>query len=456
MEAMAAKREHWSGRVGFILANISAAVGLGSVWKFPYEVGTNGGGAFVLFYLVGVAAVVLPLMLAEFAIGRHGRMDAIGSIAKVAAASHASRHWRGLGALGVAAGFLILSFYSVIGGWAIAYTAGILSEGMPAAEAEAVQERFKALLASPLQLAFYHLVFMAMTAVVVARGVVHGIEEVSKILMPLLAALIAALAVYAAIEGDFVGTLRFLLAFDTTHLTARVALEALGLGFFSIGVGFSILITYAAYAGTEINLNQAAIVTVVSDTAISLLAGFAVFPLVFAEGLSASSGPGLVFTTLPLAFARFPFGSIAAVAFFLLLLIAALGSAVSLLELAVAPLRNLTGLSRSAATTITAFACWVTGLATVLSFNLWADWFPLGAVPTFAKATVFELIDHLTSNVMLPVAGFGLSLFVGWVVSERLLADELGLTSPALATIRALLRYVIPATIAAVSIAPWV
>ena len=181
-----AKRELWSGRIGFILANIAAAVGLGSIWKFPYEVGTNGGGAFVLFYLVSLALIVLPLMLAELALGRRGRSDAIRSILNVASAAAASSRWGFVGAIGVLAGFLILSFYSVIGGWAIAYLVDTVQIGLPAGDAQAAQARFDALLASPLKLALYHLVFMAIAAAIVARGIAGGIEEASKILMPML------------------------------------------------------------------------------------------------------------------------------------------------------------------------------------------------------------------------------------------------------------------------------
>ncbi len=287
---MRAKRELWSGRLGFILANIASAVGLGSIWKFPYEVGANGGSAFVLFYLVGIALIVLPLMLAELALGRRGRSDAIRSILKVASTSNASAAWGLVGVLGVIAGFLILSFYSVIGGWAIAYAVDTLRVGLPAGEAQAAQARFDALLASPLKLALYHFVFMAVTTVIVARGIKGGIEEAAKILMPMLVVLLAALALYSALEGDFAGTLRFLFAFDAAQMKPHVALEALGLGFFSIGVGLCVMITYAAYAGPQIDLRQVAVFTVVSDTAISFMAGFAVFTLVFAEQLDPSGG----------------------------------------------------------------------------------------------------------------------------------------------------------------------
>ena len=452
---MPAKRELWSGRIGFILANTASAVGLGSIWKFPYEVGANGGSAFVLFYLLGIALIVLPLMLAELALGRRGRSDAIRSILEVASSSRASARWGLVGALGVVAGFLILSFYSVIGGWTIAYVVDTVRIGLPAGDPQAAQARFDALLASPLELTIYHFVFMAVTTAIVARGIQGGIEEAAKILMPALVILIAALAIYAAVEGDLAGTLRFLFTFDPAQFKPKVALEALGLGFFSIGVGLCVMITYAAYAGPQIDLRQVALFTVVSDTAISFMAGFAVFPLVFAENLSPSGGPGLVFTTLAIAFARMPFGAVAATAFFGLLTLAALGSAISLLELAVAPLRNALGWSRTRASLACGLACWTVGLLTVLSFNVWAGWFPLASIPLFAKATLFDLIDHLTSNVLLPASGFGLAIFVGWLVPKRALADELGLGRFELALLRWLLRYLVPIGIAVATITPF-
>jgi NSS family neurotransmitter:Na+ symporter len=335
--------ERWSSRLGFILANIGAAVGLGSIWKFPYEVGANGGSAFVFFYLAGLAFIVLPLMLAEFAIGRSGQSDTAGSIAKVALADHASPRWALVGTLGVLTSFLILTFYSVIGGWTVAYTVTTIGLGLPGAEPGAVQGRFDSLLGAPVQMALYHAAFMAVTTAIVARGIERGLEAAAKILMPILAALILGLAVYSVIEGGFAATFRFLFAFDVSRMTAQAALEALGLGFFSIGVGLGLMITFAAYAETRMNLREVAIITILADTAISFLAGFAIFPIVFAKGLDPSSGAGLLFVTLPIGFAAMPLGTIAAITFFALLFVAALASAISLLELPVTMLTRAYG-----------------------------------------------------------------------------------------------------------------
>jgi NSS family neurotransmitter:Na+ symporter len=443
------KRELWSSRIGFILATIGSAIGLGSIWKFPYEVGTNGGSAFILFYLLGIALVVFPLMLVEFAVGRRGRADAVRSIADIAEESNASRQWQLIGAAGIVTGFLILSFYSVIGGWALAYSVDTVLDGLASDTVGAIQARFDDLLASPWRMATYHALFMGMTAVIVARGIAGGIETACKVLMPVLMALIAVLAIYSMTEGDVPAALRFLFAINPSLVTPKVALEALGLGFFSIGVGLAVMITYAGYASSDIDLRAVAIATIVGDTVISFLAGLAVFPIVFAEKLDPASGPGLMFVTLPLAFAHLPFGVLAAIVFFVLLGIAALASAISLLEMTVAFLQRR-GWSRMFATVISASSCWVVGLASVLSFNLWKDWFPLGSIPAFERATIFDLLDQLTSNILLPASGLALAIFGGWVLSAQILTDELHLSPQGVTVLRSVLRYVVSFAIAAV------
>ena len=272
--------------------------------------------------------------------------------------------------------------------------------------------------------------------------------------MPLLGALMLVLGAYSIIEGDLAATLRFLFKPDLQHVTARAALEALGLGFFSIGVGLGLMITYAAYGGIEINLKEVAIVSVIADTGISFLAGFAVFPIVFRYGLDPASGPGLVFVTLPLAFAQLPLGTVAASAFFVLLFVAALASAISMLELVVALLIRRFGWRRYPASAVAATTCFMAGIATVFSFNLWADWFPLKGLEGFAEATFFDLLDYLTSNILLPMGGFAIALFAGWALPDRVLIEELRLTPRSARALSAMLRYVAPVGIAATALAP--
>ncbi len=450
--ASSAGEEGWRTRSGFILATVGSAIGVGSIWKFPYEVGANGGGAFVLVYLAGLCLVVVPLMLAEFAIGSRGRGDAMSSMELVAREESRSRRWRHFGLLGAAASFLILSFYAVVGGWTVEYAVGTAVDGIPGTPA-AVGDRFDSLLASPLRMAVYQGVFLVAVALIVVRGVQRGIESAMKILMPIMAVLLVALAVYSMAEGDAGETLRFLFVPDFDHLTGRGVLDALGLGFFSIGVGLGILMTYAAYSPPFADLKVVAVTSVAADTAVSLVAGLAVFPVVFANELDAAGGPGLVFESLPVAFAAMPAGRWVAVAFFALLAVAALASAVSMLEAVVAVANHRLGWSRRRSTVVGAGTCFVAGLATVLSFNEWQDVHLLSGIGRYSEATVYELLDDATSQLMLPLGGLAIAVFTGWVVSRRLLADQLDLEGRSLDGLRLMLRVVAPVTVAAAAVA---
>ncbi len=445
--------DRWRSRAGFICSAMGSAIGLGSIWKFPYEVGANGGGAFMAFYLLGLGLIVFPLLLLEFAVGRQGGSHAIASLAAVAAESRASTRWALVGLAGVVGSIVILSYYSVIGGWALAYVVDTVANGLPSS-ADLTQARLDALLASPLRIAAYHLLFLGLTAVVVARGIANGIERASLYLMPILTVLVILLAAYSIAHGDLGAAVRFLFRLDLDRLSARVALEAIGLGFFSIGVGLAVMITYAAYADPAFDLRHVAIITLVSDTAISIVAGLAVFPVVFAEGLDPASGPGLMYVTLPLAFAHIPFGTAAAAAFFILLSVAALSSAISLLEMPVVVAHRELRWSRPASTAAAAVLCWALGLPSVLSFNLWAEWRPLAWLPGLASLSVFDALDHLASNVLLPLGGLALALFGGWVMSPPLLVRQLGLSRSGGRVLVVLLRYVVPVGIAAASILP--
>lgn len=445
-EARAAPNE-WGSRSGFILATIGSAVGIGSIWKFPYEVGANGGGAFVLVYLAGLALVVVPMMLAEFVIGRRGRADAATSIEAAALAEGVSPRWRLVGVFGAVTSFLILSYYAVIGGWALNFAADTLLRGLPAGSS-AVEGRFADLLGSPARMMVFHALFLGAVALVVARGVQRGIETSMKILMPLLAVLLAALAAYSMGTGDAGAALRFLFVADLDHLSGRGVLDALGLGFFSIGVGLGILLTYAAYSPPTVGLKSVAIASVAGDTAVSLLAGLAIFPVVFANGLDPGSGPGLAFVSLPLAFDAMPAGRWAATGFFAMLTVAALGSAISMLEAVVAVVGRRLAWGRVRSAVVAAVSCYVAGLATVFSFNHWADFHPLGPVGRFAKATIYDLLDDLTSQVLLPLGGVAVAVFVAWVLPRRVLSDELALRGAPLRGLRFTLRFVAPGLVA--------
>jgi len=342
----------------------------------------------------------------------------------------------------------------VIGGWAIAYAVEAAADGLATGGAAAAQARFDSFLGSMTRPLGYHTLFMSIVALIVARGIAGGIEVAVKLLMPVMVVLIVVLCIYSLIVGDATAAVRFLFVPDFDRLSPRLALEALGLGFFSIGVGYATLMTYTAYADRRIDLRQAALVTLVGDTAISLLSGLAVFPLVFANKLDPSSGPGLVFVTLPIAFADMGFGRVAAIAFFTCLATAAVASAISMLELPVAFLCRRFGWSRPVATVFAAVACWVVGLATVLSFGPWSGWRPLAAFGVFAHAGLFDLIDGLASNVLLPAAGLGISLFAGWILPWRALGEELGLGATPARGLAFLMRHVVPILIVLAALEP--
>ena len=293
----------WSSRLGFILATIGSAVGLGSIWKFPYEAGENGGGAFLLFYLIGLLVVVAPLLFAEFVIGRRARGDAVSSLSGMAVEAGRSPRWSVIGLIAVATGFLILSYYAVFGGLTAAYFVRAVSGALAGVEdRDHSRAVFDALASSPFAIGGYQAFFMAATVGIVARGISSGIELACKVLIPVLVGLMVALAIYAATTGDLGSALEFLFVPRMEAVSARTALEALGLGFFSIGVGLGIMVTYAAHASDEFSLTAPAVAMLLGDTAISLLAGLAIFPLVFAYHLDPAGGTNLMFLTLPIAF----------------------------------------------------------------------------------------------------------------------------------------------------------
>lgn len=446
--------ERWSSSFGFVLAAMGSAIGLGSIWKFPYEAGANGGGSFVIPYLLGLVGIVVPLLLAEFVIGRAGRGDAVKSLATVATASGRSTRWSAIGAAGIVTGFLILSFYAVIGGWALSYAFDALL-GARATTPEAIKSQFDALLASPARMLLFHALFMGAAGLIVAGGVERGIETASRILMPGLFFMIAGLAVYSMSVGDSRAALRFLFSVDFEKLTPRVWLDAIGLGFFSIGVGLGSMITYAAYAGSGASLRKIALATVLGDTLVSFLAGLAIFPLVFAYGLDPAGGPGLMFVTLPVAFAKMPLGGLLGFTFYVLLVVSALGSAISLLELVVAWLMTKRGLSRVSASSLAGVACWLAGIPTALSFSQWREWWPLAGFSGFERATVFDLLDFLTSNVLLPLCGFALAIFAGWLIPRALIALELDVSDRTAWLLQAILKYVAPGLVVLAVLAPW-
>jgi NSS family neurotransmitter:Na+ symporter len=394
---MAQERGAWTGTVGFVLASMGSAVGLGNIWRFSYITGEHGGAAFILVYIGCMLAVGLPIMLAEFLIGRRTQRNVVGAFRTLRPHSF----WELTGWLGVVAGFVILSYYAVVGGWVLHYLYLSLADNFQGRSAEQISALFTALSSSPLTQVFWHAVFMAMTIAIVARGVSGGLEWGNKIMMPLLFLLLCVLLVYALQTDGARQGLAFLLRPRWHQISAEGVLEALGQAFFSLSVGMGVMITYGSYLSRDTNLVRAGLYIAVSDTAVALLAGFVIFPLVFTFQLEPASGPGLIFRTLPITFSLLPAGQLIAALFFLLLTFAALSSAISLLEVVVAYCIDEKGWSR-------AWASWGLGGAIFLC-----------GIPSALGEWFLGVMDTLATNYLLPLGGLLIALFTGWALSTK-------------------------------------
>ncbi|HFE37709.1 MAG TPA: sodium-dependent transporter [Gammaproteobacteria bacterium] len=408
----------WSTRWAFILAATGSAVGLGNIWKFPYITGENGGGAFVLVYLVCVAVIGIPIMMVEVLMGRRGRSTPINTMRHLCREASAHPAWQAIGWAGMLAGFLILSYYSVIAGWALSFVLDSVGGTFSGATAEQVSEHFNGLLGSPGTLLFWHTLFMLMTMVVVARGVERGLEQAVRFLMPSLFVLLIIMVGYAMSMGEFVRGAEFLFKPDFSKLTGNGFLIAMGHAFFTLSLGMGAIMIYGAYLPRNASIAKTSIIIALADTLVALMAGLAIFPIVFSNGLEPGAGPGLIFVTLPIAFGQMPGGLIFGTLFFILLTFAAWSSAISLIEPAVTWLVENKRIQRLHACIIAGTITWLVGIGTVLSFNV------ISEAKLFGK-TFFDLLDYLTANIMLPLGGLAMAIFVGWVMYRRSVYGEL-------------------------------
>jgi len=417
---------HWSSRFAFLMAAMGSAIGLANIWRFPYTVGVSGGGAFVFVYIGAVLILALPILIAEFMVGRRGAASPPEAMARVAEESGHSRHWGWVGILlGGFGAVLTLSFYSVVGGWTIAYSVKTASGALSAANNEASQSAFAALNADPLSLFLWFSVFLGITVAVSARGLRRGVERVVKILMPALLIMLLVMVAYAAWAGDFQRALDFMFTPDFSQINTQTIMAAFGQAFFSIGVGATNLMAYGAYIERTTSIPRSALYVVGADTAVALLAGLAIFPIIFAFGLEPGAGPGLVFITLPVAFGQVTGGLIFGSVFFFLLFFAALTSSISMMEAPVSWLCDRTRLSRASAAMLTGSVSGLLGIFAVLSFNVWANVYPLDSIALFAGKTFFDLYDFIVTNVLLPLGGIIIAVFVGWVMQTRFSREEL-------------------------------
>jgi len=428
----------WSSRWAFVLAAAGSAVGLGNIWKFPYITGQNGGGAFVLVYLVCIAVIGIPIMMAEVMIGRRGRQSPINTMTSLSEEAGRSRYWSILGWSGVIAGFLILSYYSVIAGWALAYVFRAALGMFSGASADQVGGIFKDFLASPERLLAWHTIFMVMTMVVVGRGVRSGLEQAVRFLMPSLFVLLLIMVGYAMSTDSFVKGLQFLFTPDFSKLSRDSVLIAMGHAFFTLSLGMGAIMIYGSYMPERVSIAKTTFLIAGADTLVALMAGMAIFPIVFANHLEASAGPGLIFVTLPVAFGQMPAGSLFGAIFFVLVVFAAWTSSISLIEPAVTWLVENHNMRRLTACVWSGIVTWILGVGTVLSFNLWSE------DKLFGK-TFFDLLDYLTANIMLPLGGLFIAVFAAWVMREADVREELAMVNRVGYRLwRFLVRYVTP------------
>lgn len=442
----------WSSRWVFILAATGSAVGLGNIWKFPYMAGKNGGGVFVLVYLACIALVGLPILMTEIMIGRKGRGSPVNAVRKLIRESGASRAWEFIGWSGMLAGALILSYYSVIAGWTMAYTVKTVTGQLAGLPPDQVSGQFEAFVSDPKQVLVWHTAFMLMTSGVLARGLEHGLEKAVKFLMPSLLLLMLGLLSYAITNADFSAGVNFLFAPDFEKaIEPGVLVSAIGHAFFTLSIAMGAMMIYGAYLPDQTPIFGAAAIVVVADTLVALCAGLIIFPIVFANGLEPAEGPGLIFQTLPTAFAQMPGGVFWGTLFFVLLLLAAWTSAISLLEPAVSWALERFHLGRSMTSWLLGGVVWLVGVLTVMSFSDWA--FEFSFLGITKENGIFDMIDILTSIIMLPVGGILIALFAGWVLKREMIEELLGLPHDSLYRIwRVAVRYVAPVGVAIVMI----
>ncbi len=430
-------REGWSSRTAFLLAAIGSAVGLGNLWRFPAEAGTNGGGAFVLFYIGCVVLIGLPILLSETLIGRHGQAAAPESFRRVAEQSQASPKWEWVAAFGVLSAFLILGFYCVVGGWVLYYiglfASDIVQSGLgggafAGVSTESIEALFPALIGDGQLTVALGIAFLAITLFFVIRGVSGGIEIAATWLMPAFFVLLVGITVYGAFGGAFSETLAYLFTFEPEKLTGEVMLAAVGQAFFSLSLGVAGMVTYGAYVGRNVNLAGTSAIIAAADTSVALLAGLCIFPIVFAAGLAAGAGPGLMFVTLPHAFQDMPVGALIGFAFFIMVGFAALTSSVALMEVPTAWLMDNFRLTRMSASLSVAVGAGVLCVFSALSTGSLVDWHPLEAIPLFAGQGFFDVLDTFTAKLTMPIGALLTSIFIGWIAERRLVDSENGIS----------------------------
>ncbi|MBG9916495.1 hypothetical protein ABD67_16810 [Bacillus sonorensis] len=404
----------WASKIGFVLAAGGSAIGLGAIWKFPYVAGTNGGGAFFLVFVLFTVLLGYPLLLGEFILGRKSRSDALGTYKKIAPGTP----WIITGWVGITACFLVLTFYSVIGGWILLYIIKAVSGSLSGLTQPEYGALFGSIIKDPIQTLAAQLAFIVMTIIVVAKGVQKGIERVSSIMMPLLFVLFITLVLRALTLDGAMNGVRFLLVPDFASLTPQAVLFALGQAFFTLTLGVSVMVTYSSYLSKTQNLPKSALSIVIMNLAVTLLAGLAIFPAVFSFGLKADEGPTLLFAVLPAVFDQLPFGMLFFIGFLIAFLFAALTSAFSMIEIIVAAITKGDDTGRRKWTWAMGLLIFIVGIPACLSYGV------LDKPAIFGK-TFFDAADYVVSNILLPLGALLMSLFIPLKLSKKDLYDEM-------------------------------
>ena len=430
----------WQGNSTFILAAAGSAVGLGNIWKFPYMVGSNGGSAFVIIYLICIFAIGFPVMVSEILIGKYVRKSPINSLKKLSEEFKLNTNWKFLGILGALAGVTILSYYSVFAGMAFSYVFKIFPQSLEN-PSQYSSDYFLYLSSSPLNLVFWHTIFLFFTSIIVGLGVVRGIGRSVNILMPFLFFFIILVSIYSSYIGDLEKTISFLFNPDFSVITPQIVISAMGQAFFSLSVGMGAIMAYGAYMPEKQMIGKTVLTIILLDTFVALAAGIAIFPIVFSNSsLQISAGPGLIFETLPVAFYSLPLGSIFSCIFFILITIAALSSSISLLEPFTAWIEETGKMNRISIVFFLSILIWILGLGSIFSFNIWSELKLFGL-------TFLGLLDYLTNNIMLPLGGFFVTVLIGWVLPKEFIKEHLKLTETFFYWFYLTLRFIAPSSI---------
>ncbi len=452
----------WAGRFTFFLAATGSAVGLGNLWKFPYVAGSSGGGSFLLVYLLCLFLIGLPLMMAEIMLGRMGRRSPVNALRRISQIHGHSRLWKWLGVVGMLIACLILSYYSVIGGWAYAYTVRAASGLFMGQTMDGVVSLFARFASDAEHLLAWHTLFMLTTVMVVSRGVKRGLEFAVTWMMPVLLVILVVLVIYAVRNADVYNAIAFLFHPDFHKITPDVVLTAMGHAFFTLSLGMGAIMVYGSYIGQRSSICGLSSAIIITDTMIAILAGLAIFPLVFSfqlEGIMIRSDPGLLFRIFPYVFGQMPAGILLGTLFFVLLSIAALTSAISLLEPAVAWLVESRGMTRPHASAWAGFCVWLLGLVSMLSFtglnlrdmltavSAWLGHYSPMFEHKFYSQSFFTLIDFMTAKLLLPISGILIAIYTGWLLKSDVSKQELSMSNWSYQCWRGLIRYVTPVAI---------